>query len=119
MSYEKGKKNKLNLKDKVQIKAKTILWHVTHIVDNYSAPDESTFYKHEVREQDLYEIGSWIYSHQTKKPLYGKVVAYGAEDQDAVSNKEIQGLMNVKVEVLGKLGKFICYFSERNLKKVK
>lgn len=119
MSYQKGKKNKLNIGDKVEIKPETIKYMTTNLIDAYSLPDESKYFKREIKGEHLPEAGSWIYSYVTKTPLYGKVQGYGATDYNDKTNKEVPGLQNIYLVVKGKLCSFTMYISERNVKKVK
>lgn len=104
--HVKNAKNKLQIGDKVQVKVKCRDWHSIRL-DIYMVPVSYRFSK-----SDFPEIHFWL-THSLKNTLpVGKVIRYGAQEDDSTR-------LNVLVRFSHLGHKVDVMFRESQLKKVK
>lgn len=111
LTKQPGKKNKLKMRDTVQIKQKefnTILrWIPTAFTTSCSE------YGTVIPEHHFVEVHSLLDHTLRKVTPVGRVMGYGSEVE------EQKDLLFVHVEFKSKFGKWAAFFDERDLKKLK
>ena len=119
MSYEKGKKNKFNIGDTVQMTPERVKWEVEHMCEMNLVGGTGEF-----QAKDLPFITGFFHAHLTQKMPKGVVVGYGSTAEGPSKddpNKwvEIDGENCIKVQVKLKYGKHTHFYHERNFIRVK
>lgn len=100
--------NKIKIADRVQLKSKCHSWHIKYLIDNFLRPGSTEFEK-----QNFEEIALLLGSKSRRTKLKGKVVSYGAADD------EFKGKRNF-VLVVFQWKDLNCnfYCSEKDLKRL-
>lgn len=98
--------NKLKIGDKVQLSAKNHTWNTEHIVECYTS-------RGEFAKKDYEEIAMLLLSKARRVKLKGKVINYGATDDDY---KHLRKYVNVEFSY--KDMKLEMYCSEKDLRKL-
>lgn len=119
MSYKKGKANKLNVGDKVQMTPEALSWYVAHLNSNYKRSSAE-----EIDEEDYETVASWLYAKIKNKMPKGKVIgygssAYGPTKDDPETWVELKNQQCVYVELSLAYCKYRTYMHERDLVKSK
>lgn len=98
--------NKIKIGDKVQLTAKCHSWHADTAFEMYECQGK-------VRPKDYEEIAMLLLSKGRRAKLKGKVINYGAEDEDFKNKRKY-----VNVEFQYKDMILDMYCSEKDLKKL-
>lgn len=106
MTHTKNKRNKLNIRDRVQMKQKCLQWYAEHASTIYTQLSGGT-----INPDDFPAVAGILDAAITKKLPTGKVIGYGANDDKEISF--------VKIEFKLKYGKLTAYFSESDVRKLK
>ena len=119
MSFEKGKKNKFNIGDTVQMMPERVKWEVEHMCEMNLVGGTGEF-----QAKDLPFITGFFRAHLTQKMPKGVVVGYGftaegPSKDDPNKWVEIDGENCIKVQVKLKYGKHTHFYHERNFIRVK
>ena len=111
MSYDKkGKKNKFNIGDKVEMKPKRVQWEVEHFNEMCMVPSEKEF------QPDVYSfLANFLHAHLKQKMPIGEVIGYGSNasgpsKKDPNRWEEIKGESCIRVEFKMKYGTVTAYY---------
>jgi len=119
MSYKKGKANKLNVGDKVQMTPEALEWYVAHLNSNYKRPNAD-----EIDERSYGPVASWLHAKIKNKMPEGKVMGYGASasgptEDDPETWVELKNQQCIYVELQLAYCKYDTYMHERDLVVIK
>jgi hypothetical protein len=107
MEFAKGKKNKLNVGDKVEAKPELVLWHATNLCGSYLAGGLGEF-----QTKDHRDVAGWLSAQITQKMPKGTILSFGSHEDD-------RDLSYIRVEFKTRYGKISTYVSEKDVKKVR
>lgn len=117
-AFTKGKKNRLNINDKVEVKPSVAKWYVEHFNESFLRGSDK-----EIEAEDYPTLAGWLHAHLTGVMPKGKITGYGSLSYGPAKDKPeswvpIVGQNCVKVEVKLKYGKYTAYFNERDVKRI-
>ena len=118
MDNKPGKRNKLKVGDKVEVKRKKFNRMVDQIGSAYIKPATSCF-DHKIDPEYYVEIQYLLLCKLGKMPLLGRVVGFGGSAYSPNSNRPLKDQKCVAVEFESTFGTWYTYLEERDLKKVK
>lgn len=119
MNWVKGRNNKVNMGDKVEMCMDNVKFYVENINDLFLAPSINS----EVLPEDYATVAGMYHALLTNTPPKGKVVGYGANDSgpkpwnsDKWVDLKDKKVLRVKLKL--KYGEYETFISERYVKKI-
>jgi hypothetical protein len=83
-TFNKPKRNKLSIDDKIAVEMRTVIDRATNLVDLFLVPGSNNF-----KTEDLIEIHFWLDNFVKMTYPLGQVIGYGAEIEDQLRNVHV------------------------------